>query len=504
MKKIFFFLMALFCGATMFAVSGESFAIHTTSAFSATNTYTITTNCGANGYISPENPEVEHGAHQTFTFFPDEGYKVEQVLIDGIVNPIATLAGIYTFQNVTTPHTVEVSFTKIIFTITTTYTIGGTITPLAATVEYGADSEIFVFDVDNGYHIQGVLIDGVNNALAVENGMHRFLNVTDNHTIHIVFALNNFAIMATASEGGIINPNGIVTVPNGGNQLFYFAPNTGYYLVRVLVDGISDSASVNSGIYLFKDVSAHSTIVAHFEKKTYNVSFQSIPGTFVTPVDESTSPVEYGGNYKFTVDLEENYTQSNIIVRANGVVVIPTENVYTINNISIDQIITISGVNLNKYEIIAQAFAGGVINPAGIFAVDHGDSKTFEITSNTGYKINDVVVNGESIGVVESYTFNNIETNHSIKVYFSMGQGIDENDVTINVFTHNNVVTIVNEQLVPIKQIEIIDMYGRLVWTGQALTKKTDITLDVAAGIYGVRIITELNGITTTNVSIIK
>jgi hypothetical protein len=62
----------------------------------------------------------------------------------------------------------------------------------------------------------------------------------------------------------------------------------------------------------------------------------------------------------------------------------------------------------------------------------------------------------------------------------------------------------VNEKLIPIQQVEIMDMFGRVVWTGQALTEKTEITLNVAQGIYAVRITTETNTITTTKVSITK
>jgi hypothetical protein len=51
--------------------------------------------------------------------------------------------------------------------------------------------------------------------------------------------------------------------------------------------------------------------------------------------------------------------------------------------------------------------------------------------------------------------------------------------------------------------VDIMDMYGRLVWSGQVFTEKTDITLDVATGIYGVRITTE-SDVTTTKVSITK
>jgi len=45
-------------------------------------------------------------------------------------------------------------------------------------------------------------------------------------------------------------------------------------------------------------------------------------------------------------------------------------------------------------------------------------------------------------------------------------------------------------------------MYGRLVWSGPALTEKTDITLDVAKGVYAVRVITSNNNPITAKVVI--
>jgi hypothetical protein len=59
------------------------------------------------------------------------------------------------------------------------------------------------------------------------------------------------------------------------------------------------------------------------------------------------------------------------------------------------------------------------------------------------------------------------------------------------------VVTILNESLVPVKQVEIMDMYGRIVWIGQRFTEKIEISLNVANGIYGVRVTTDNNQFTT-------
>jgi hypothetical protein len=486
-------------------------ANHTIHATFVKSTYIISANAGPNGTITPMGDiEIENGDNQKFNFSANQGYKIDQVLIDGINTPTAVAAGSYTFQNVTGPHDITVLFAKIQLTIIATNTEGGYLyvdglpLPLGGiiTVEYGDHSPTIVFNSEIGYHVQAVIIDNVNNPQAVYDGFYRFMDVTTNHTIHVVFAPDNFTITATASQGGAINPSGVITVPNGTNKTFYFAPNPGYDLARVLVDG----SEINGlpGEYTFENVSGNHTIAAQFEKKMYDVIYQPVPGALIAPVGGSVSPVEHGGNYKFMVNLEDGYSQSNIIVRANGLIVNPLGDVYTIKNIVVDQLITIDGVNPNKYEIVAQAFANGNITPAGVFVVTYGDSKTFNMTADFGFVVSDVVVNGESKGALETYTFYDIKENGTIKAYFKVaGQDVDDIEAVINVFSHQNVVTILNEKLVPVKQVEIMDMYGRTVWTGQALTDRTEITLDVAAGIYGVRITTDAST-TTTKVSITK
>ena len=51
--------------------------------------------------------------------------------------------------------------------------------------------------------------------------------------------------------------------------------------------------------------------------------------------------------------------------------------------------------------------------------VPKGGSKTFYITPATGYAIADVLVDGQSKGAVSSYTFKNVNENHSITVKFT-------------------------------------------------------------------------------------
>lgn len=48
-----------------------------------------------------------------------------------------------------------------------------------------------------------------------------------------------------------------------------------------------------------------------------------------------------------------------------------------------------------------------------------GASQTFAITADNGYEIADVLVDGNSVGAVETYTFDEVKTNHTITVSFN-------------------------------------------------------------------------------------
>ncbi|MDR2711995.1 MAG: Ig-like domain-containing protein [Clostridiales bacterium] len=70
--------------------------------------HTITATAGANGSISPSGSvSVLEGTGQTFTFTPNSGYEVDTVTVDGTAVPAA---GSYSFTNVTTNHTINVTF----------------------------------------------------------------------------------------------------------------------------------------------------------------------------------------------------------------------------------------------------------------------------------------------------------------------------------------------------------------------------------------------------------
>lgn len=71
------------------------------------------------------------------------------------------------------------------------------------------------------------------------------------------------------------------------------------------------------------------------------------------------------------------------------------------------------------YTITASAGLNGSISPSGSVTVNQGSDKSFTITPDTGYSIDDVLVDGSSVGAVSSYTFTNVTQNHTISATFN-------------------------------------------------------------------------------------
>jgi hypothetical protein len=125
------------------------------------------------------------------------------------------------------------------------------------TVTRGAD-QAFAITPDTGYHVDDVLVDG-SSVGAVAS--YTFTNVQANHTITALFAINTYTISASAGSGGTIAPSGAVSVLYGADKAFTIAPDTGFVIADVLVDGTSVGPVTN---YTFTNVQADHTIEASF------------------------------------------------------------------------------------------------------------------------------------------------------------------------------------------------------------------------------------------------
>ena len=163
----------------------------------------------------------------------------------------------------------------------------------------------------------------------------------------IFVSASTYTITATAGANGAITPSRDVTVNEGGDQAFDIAPDTGYHVADVLVDGSSVGAVTS---YTFTSVVAGHTIAASFEVDT-----------------------------------------------------------------------------VTTYTITATAGINGAITPSGDVTVNEGNDQAFDIAPDPGYQVDDVLVDGSSVGAVTSYTFTSVVADHTIDASFESSTSQTEN-----------------------------------------------------------------------------
>lgn len=74
----------------------------------------------------------------------------------------------------------------------------------------------------------------------------------------------------------------------------------------------------------------------------------------------------------------------------------------------------------STYSIAATAGANGSISPLGATDVAQGSDQAYTVTPDAGYRVADVLVDGSSVGAVNSYTFTNVQATHTIEASFAI------------------------------------------------------------------------------------
>ena len=126
--------------------------------------------------------------------------------------------------------------------------------------------------------------------------------------------------------------------------------------------------------------------------------------------------VPNGGSRTFTITPNPDSRIADVKVDDKSVGPKPS---YKFENVTGDR--TIEAIfAVNSYTIEASSGNNGSISPKGSVAVPHGGSKSFTITPKQGYGINDVMVDGKSVGAVSSYPFNDVNSDRTISASFAV------------------------------------------------------------------------------------
>lgn len=235
-------------------------------------TFIITASAGAGGSITPSGTtSVSYSGSQTYTITADAGQNIDSIIVDGSSIPVTGSPQAYTFSNVTGSHTIAAAFAVQTFVITASAGAGGSITPGGtSSVSYNG-SQAYTITADTGHSIASITVDGASVPVTGSPQTYTFSNVTGSHTIAATFAIQSFAITASAGAGGSISPGGTTAVNYNGSKSYTVTADSLHKISSISIDGgasqtITATGAGGSQTYTFTNVTANHTITAAFEE----------------------------------------------------------------------------------------------------------------------------------------------------------------------------------------------------------------------------------------------
>jgi predicted ester cyclase len=126
--------------------------------------------------------------------------------------------------------------------------------------------------------------------------------------------------------------------------------------------------------------------------------------------------VNYGADQTFSVIPDALCYIADVVVDGSSVGAVAS---YTFANATSNHRISARFAYGASHTITASAGAHGSISPSGTVTVGYGADQTFAVVPDAGYHIQSVLVDGSSIGAVNSYTFSNTIGNHAIAASFA-------------------------------------------------------------------------------------
>ena len=246
-------------------------------------------------------------------------------------------------------------------------------------------------------------------------------------------------------------------VKNGADpELFYKSP---YNFIDIGSDNDPEATVLNS--YVFH-VTVKEAPVYTIKADPAELDFGSVQTGYTQPAAQTVT-ITNTGNQSVTITLPtltnydivatgDGWTEGSITLAPNATATFTVQPNAGLAAGNYDAALTVTGIGgtntvtatvpltftvqsggsggVTRYTITASAGEGGAISPSGSVQVVRGGDKTFTITPGEGYEIADVLVDGESVGAVSSYTFENVRTRHTIEAVFAETETVADPDDT--------------------------------------------------------------------------
>ena len=174
----------------------------------------------------------------------------------------------------------------------------GTITPSKIDVIERSKVKI-TFTPNTGYMIDKVLVNGIEKTVT---GNEIEITVDEEKTVEVSYKKIPFTITVEEVTGATVDPDGTVTVSYGDNKDFTITANTGYKLVKVLVNDVEKTLDGNT--LKLKNITSNMKIKVVVEKIEYKV----IEGA------EQTYTIKEDTEARFRIDADYSLFNNKVYV----------------------------------------------------------------------------------------------------------------------------------------------------------------------------------------------
>lgn len=377
-------------------------------------TYSVTSSGNTGGTVTPNGFVAwNSGDVVLVTFQANSGYHVSDVTVDGTSQGVIAS---YSINGIGGNHTIVATFAANAGNFSLTYTSNahGSVTGnTSQSVASGGSGTAVNAVAANGYHFTA-WSDGSTANPRTDTNVTAAVSVSAQFVPN---SSNTVNLIYNAGANGSISGSSVQTINQGADGTQVVAvPAAGYHFVT-WSDANTNATRTDTS------VGANLNVTATFAQNSYTITYASnvnggvsgvtsqsvVPGGSGTPVT-AVPNANYSFSHWSDGGTQNPRTDTNVQYSAT----------YTANFVLTSHIGAGSGSGGYDYTITSSTGANGTITPLGSSNWYQGDIAAFTMIPDTGYHVQDVLVDGGSVGAVTSYTFSNITADHTISVSYAI------------------------------------------------------------------------------------
>ncbi len=305
---------------------------------------------------------VNEGGFATITFILDDGYRIKSVKVDGSDVTSSLSNNQYTINNISKNTTIEVEFETIpptTYTLTVKAIGNGTVICGDSTIKFTTNSftvneggfATITFIPDDGYRIKSVKVNGsdVTSSVSSDN-QYTVSNINKDTMVEVEFEAippTTYTLTITSTDNGsaaydeteIRGTSNTFTIDEGNDATITFAPDSGYRIKSVKVNGSDVTSRVLDNQYTVSNIRKNTTV---------EVEFEAIPPTTYSLTIKATG----NGSASFNeTTVSNNNTTFTVDEGKDAVITFTPDNGYRIMSVKVNGVLVASDVSTYQYTV---------------------------------------------------------------------------------------------------------------------------------------------------------